>query len=459
MRDKRQETTSKKAKTSLSVRVANYLIATLLFLVPFHAILTVWGSSIIEGSYTLLRLWTLVVLGAIGLIVARWIIQEKSLRTKLYENVLVRTAALYIVFSLCVVVVGLLSGTVQFKAALLGMFLNTRFVLLFILALATCYKSPWLKNRWKSIVLVPGIIVVVFAVLQYVALPVNFLSHFGYGVDTIPAYHTINSNKEYIRVASTLRGPNPLGAYLVLIISVLAVSLRGYNLLAVLKRSLYLFLAIAALLFSFSRSAWLGVLAAMVVFGLLVATTKKAKLVLLIILVGFSLVSGAVFAIAQNNRAVQNAVFHTDDDSLAKTSSNEDRLSAQSSSVSLALDHPFGMGVGSAGPASIYNQPKAAVITENYFLQLAVEVGWFGLAIFVGLLVYLTAFLWKIRQRSLAKVLLMSLAGLTLVNLLSHAWADETIAFLWWGLAGIAVGTASNSKRKYHHAKAIPNKN
>jgi len=24
--------------------------------------------------------------------------------------------------------------------------------------------------------------------------------------------------------------------------------------------------------------------------------------------------------------------------------------------------------------------------------------------------------------------------------MVSHAWADDTLAFLWWGLAGIALG-------------------
>jgi hypothetical protein len=28
---------------------------------------------------------------------------------------------------------------------------------------------------------------------------------------------------------------------------------------------------------------------------------------------------------------------------------------------------------------------------------------------------------------------------LTVVNLLSHAWADDTLTYVWWGLAGIAM--------------------
>jgi len=35
--------------------------------------------------------------------------------------------------------------------------------------------------------------------------------------------------------------------------------------------------------------------------------------------------------------------------------------------------------------------------------------------------------------------LLASLIGLIFVNLVSHAWADDTLAYVWWGLAGIAL--------------------
>ena len=42
---------------------------------------------------------------------------------------------------------------------------------------------------------------------------------------TIPVFETINNNPEYVRIASTLRGANPLGAYLLIPISLLTVLL------------------------------------------------------------------------------------------------------------------------------------------------------------------------------------------------------------------------------------------
>jgi hypothetical protein len=34
---------------------------------------------------------------------------------------------------------------------------------------------------------------------------------------------------------------------------------------------------------------------------------------------------------------------------------------------------------------------------------------------------------------------LASLAGLTVLAMLMHLWTDDTIAYLWFGLAGIAL--------------------
>jgi hypothetical protein len=53
----------------------------------------------------------------------------------------------------------------------------------------------------------------------------------------------------------------------------------------------------------------------------------------------------------------------------------------------------------------------------------------------------------------LPQILLASLAGITFVNLLSHAWTDDTLAYLWWGLAGIALAPIITSRQKLYGKK------
>jgi uncharacterized membrane protein YuzA (DUF378 family) len=49
----------------------------------------------------------------------------------------------------------------------------------------------------------------------------------------------------------------------------------------------------------------------------------------------------------------------------------------------------------------------------------------------------------------LAAALLAGLIGLTFVNMLSHAWADDTLSYLFWGLTGIALYPAILDVRRH----------
>ena len=104
------------------------------------------------------------------------------------------------------------------------------------------------------------------------------------------------------------------------------------------------------------------------------------------------------------------------------------------------LREPLGQGPGTAGPASFRNDNPAR-ISENYFIQIGQEVGILGLLLFVAINIGIARELWVRRDQLLSLVLLTSLAGLTLVNLISHAWADDTLGLIFWGLAGIAIAS------------------
>jgi len=68
----------------------------------------------------------------------------------------------------------------------------------------------------------------------------------------------------------------------------------------------------------------------------------------------------------------------------------------------------------------------------------------------IGLFMLITVgvgyLLWLRRDHPLALALFASLVGLTFINLLSHAWADDTLAYIWWGLAGIAMAPGLNKE-------------
>jgi hypothetical protein len=73
------------------------------------------------------------------------------------------------------------------------------------------------------------------------------------------------------------------------------------------------------------------------------------------------------------------------------------------------------------------------------------------MAVFVSLNAIIATRLWVLREDLLARVLLASLVGLSFVALVSHAWADDTIAYLWWGLAGISLAPAILTGKDKHN--------
>jgi len=45
--------------------------------------------------------------------------------------------------------------------------------------------------------------------------------------------------------------------------------------------------------------------------------------------------------------------------------------------------------------------------------------------------------------------LLASFIGVSVAALTAHAWADDTIAYVWWGVAGLMMYNKTNSEQKY----------
>jgi len=198
-------------------------------------------------------------------------------------------------------------------------------------------------------------------------------------------------------------------------------------------------LACAYVLFvTYSRSAMVGLIIAL---GILIVIFERRYLTrkIMVALLCLGVLSAGAFLSVRNNYQVQNIFFHSSDSSGSRVSSNAARVSAISGGLKDISNNPLGGGVGSAGPASLRNLKSPPKIAESYFIQIGQEVGIIGLLSFVVVNILLIIRLYKQKDDPLARALLASLIGLIFVNLVSHAWADDTLAYVWWGLAGIAL--------------------
>lgn len=419
---------------------------------PFHAFITVWGSSIF-GHYTALRLWKEVLL-AICIIGTLYLIAtDHKIRTHTLSRRLVWLILAYMLLNVAWGLLALNQHDVNRKALGYGLIVNLRFLAFFLVTWALSLRMSRLRSHWQWMVYWPAMGVAAFGLLQIFILPHDFLRHFGYGPLTIPPFETINHNTHYIRIMSTLRGANPLGAYLLIPISLLVVLLLG-------KRRTWLqagFLAelLLVLFFTFSRSAWIGGILSIAVILLLSVRTKPARNVTIAAIATVVVAGLGLTAAYRHSTRFENFIFHTQTHSAVKTTSDEGHLSALKTNAEDLERQPLGHGPGTAGPASVYNTPHQPRIAENYFIQVTQETGWLGLTLFVLINAGVGYLLWLRRADPLALSLFASLIGLTFINLLSHAWADDTLAYVWWGLAGVAMAPDRKAEAAEKAEKAL----
>ncbi len=416
------------------LQLLSTLVAVIIVLIPFHATLTVWLSQVV-GHYTALRLWKEIFLIPLGLGAIYLLIKYVELRKRLLSSKLAWLIVVFVGVQIIWGIIAYLTHQVSAKALGYGLISDTRYLIFFMIVWVIALKTPKLVSFWPKLVLYPAIAVIAFGLLQYFVLPYNFLEHLGYGAKTIFPYEDINSNIHYIRIMSSLRGADPLGAYLLVIISLAAAwwyKTRSWWLVLLSAGSLL------ALIFTFSRAAWIGLLLSFAVllwFSLKNQQTKQLALIGAVICIVIA--GGAAFTL-RHNTTFQNIFLHTQTNSAVLTNSNQGHASALTSGLHDVLHNLLGNGPGTAGPASVYNSRAPARIAENYFIQIGQETGWLGLLLFIAINVCVGIMLWRRRQLPLALGLLAALIGLTFVNLLSHAWADDTLAYLWWGLAALA---------------------
>src|SRR3990167_4459215 len=189
----------KQPKDSKLTQIMAYGTGAIFVLLPFHALLTTWAGANF-GHIDLFRIWKELLLvplvfGAFGLAVS-----DKNLRHWLKTNKLVLLIVLYILLHLGLGLYALNANNVNTRALIYSWISNLRFLIFFLVCIVLAAKTTCLKRNWKKLILWPALVVIIFGLLQQFILPNNFLSHFGYGDNTIPAINTIDRKPQYVRL-------------------------------------------------------------------------------------------------------------------------------------------------------------------------------------------------------------------------------------------------------------------
>ena len=406
-----------------------------------HAPFIVVTGNIWPDMAVLVKAWKEIIMG-LALVGALFIIWRKK-KWQILNNWLIWLVAVY-------TILGVLTAIFMPKginATIAGLLIDYRF----ILAFGLFYIAGNLYPQFRQILVRLGVIgfsiVVIFGLLQVFVLPHDALKHIGYNKETnIAPYLTVDENYSYIRINSTLRGPNVLGAMMVMSIAGITSFVVVFR-KKLLKDKLKLWWLLAffigsliCLWASYSRSA-LGAAAIAGLFAVIVYYRKRiTKTHVIGFLAGFLIVFVGIFML-KDNHFVSTVVLHEDPNEAGLVNSNDGHKESLIQGTELMLSQPLGAGMGSTGSASLMTEKP--IIIENQYLFIAHELGWLGIVLFLAISGAVLWLLWKIWRKKgdwLALAVLSSGVGLMIIGLVLPVWVDDTVSIVWWGLAGFLLG-------------------
>ena len=371
---------------------------------------------------------------------------------KLRDNKIFRiTLILAIVYGLLHFLTYIFSKQTSLSVAMLASTYNNRLFWYFLIAFVgvRLVKDKNIDVRVIKLILAVSTLVCLLGLLQWF-LPKDILTHFGYSIERgVKPNFFINDDINYPRIMSTIRDPNSLGAFLILPTLLLA---SLYGKVKKEKKQLIrglLLLHALILLLTFSRAAWLGIIISGLTL-LIISNKKKASFLLKqywMILVGLIILFGVGLYSQRQSYFVRSVVFRIDDKN-KPTDPDSDQLHVYfiEKGVNGVMQKPTGYGPGTAGIVSIQNE-NGGTLTENYYIQIAHEVGVFGLLIFVMAWGYVIKLLVQAKS-VLGTTLIASACAYAVMAMVMHLWSNEAVATQWWLLAGVAVGLKERVSKK-----------
>jgi hypothetical protein len=453
-------------------RFREALALALLVVLPFHAFLVTVGTKLLLGPghppMVEIALWKEALLGVVLLLACA---EGRVLRGKWKIDIV--DLLMVCLIALSIVITLVTHG--DWQLYLLGF----KYDFLPLAAFLILLRVPWSLSFWsraERILLTVGGIVAAYGVLT-LFLPFGFFRTLGYS-DALSLYLPQGplTSFQYIsgtgipRIQSTMSGPNQLGTWLLIPLSMCIARLARDKVPGarpVLSFSLgFLILGlVSALLFTFSRSAWIAatIIAIVGCFWMVPRAHVTRTLVGGAALVAVIAVAGTVLAPHIFLRSI----------SLAH------HIERPREAIRVMAEYPLGLGLGAAGPAAhrshdpcvflpagsdptwargnpwlcvfvgdqqVLPEDRACdcpFLPENWYLQVGIELGVLGMLLFIALIIlllgklYRAASSWSAGARRTTNdelPIFLAFLGISIAALFLHAWEDSAVAYTAWVL-------------------------
>lgn len=200
---------------------------------------------------------------------------------------------------------------------------------------------------------------------------------------------------------------------------------------------LFMLALLLAIIFTFSRSAYLGLIVGLAVYAVLSPYRYWLLGLVAIVILGLWFVWQQ--ALATDNRQLIDLFTHG-------SSQDEHRgaLEVSFQEVGRRWQEPelffLGSGLGTAGPLAV--KYGRGIISENWYLQIFFELGLIGLLLWLGLIVALSFDLIGRCQQPVNLGLFLALVSVSAAALFLHTWADNpAMAYTLFILLGLRYET------------------
>jgi len=318
------------------------------------------------------------------------------------------------------------------------------------------------KRKVLKTLLIASVIVSVYALVQATGI----------------TFFVWRGTQPYPRVWSTLGNPNFLGPYLIMIIPIYLIFLMKAE--TVKKKflySLFTLLSVLALIFTYSRAAWLGMVVGLIVFALMINKKQlKTNLFFLIGIIVSSIILTSIYPrlylrsqerTATMKPIVERAVSTVDFKEPGITA----RLSAWGTTIEMTLKRPIlGFGLDTLGISfrqfmsekyeELAGRFRTAGYAHNEFLQYGATIGLVGLGVYLFLLFTFFRILIKVSRDKERNLLASGLAASCIALLVNNQFSFSTIvpATLLWFFFGLGGGLFEGEKKELHFSIPIASK-
>lgn len=301
-----------------------------------------------------------------------------------------------------------------------------RFVLLPVMIFATAYLAGFDKSALKKFInvyIISAIIIGLWGIIEHL-LPSNYWSLCGIlspNVSTWFGAHTVDGIRQSV---SIIGGPNQLAAYL---LPAFFISLFLDNDLMKKFRWIILIILGAAILLTFSRSAFIGLAFGLISFFIL----NKSNFIRWCGLASFILIFVAMlFTYQFGSPTVRNIFTHGASQS-GHASALRESISELKSRTANLPTLIFGSGLGSAGPAAI--KYSDGIVSESWYLEIILELG------LLGLFIWLLYFFFIIKKTiNSNRGLFLGFISVAIASLFLHTFSDNPAGtFALFALIGI----------------------